>query len=128
MRASSISEMAYLASRWESGVLFDSTEELSSFVNSLREQKVDINEEDLKDTPSKRKMQKDLTDQISKAKYTEVVRELDEDGKARISACCETGANDWLQALPTAPHKRYSDRQWKILVRLRLGCVCIYST
>ena len=120
-KASWISEAAYLSSRWEAGVLFDSAEERSFYVQSLRDRKVQITEEDLKEVAPRRKMQKELTDQILKGRYFAMLEKEDEDGKARITASQEKGANDWLQALPNTTSKYYSDRQWRVLVRMRLG-------
>ena len=126
-KASWISEAAHLSSRWESGVLFDSSDERSSYVDSLRSQKVEITEDDLKEIAPKKKMQKDLSDQIFKGRYIDMLEKEGEDGKARITSSQEKGANDWLGALPNTPLKRFSDRQWRVLVRMRLGWKVAYS-
>jgi hypothetical protein len=54
-------------------------------------------------------------------KFNRLMRDLDEDAKARIKAAQQTGASDWLRCLPSSPSRSFTDLQWKIAARLRLG-------
>jgi hypothetical protein len=119
-RAASVSWAAYVASVWEAGVGFDD-EECASFVKILREQDVSISQDDLKQVAPSRKQQKVFTDQIHRGETNRYLRTLDETSIARVKATQEAGASDWLRALPTSSMKKFSDLNWRIGVRFRLG-------
>jgi ribonuclease HI len=118
--ASFVSTAAYTASKWESGVELESSEK-ACLVAILRDQGVDISEDDLRQCPPTKKQQKVFVDQIVKQKVNELLQEEDEEGKARVLACQEIGAQDWISGLPSLSYKQFSDSQWRMLVRLRLG-------
>jgi hypothetical protein len=117
---SMVSLPAYVASVWEAGTGFEDRER-SSLVQDLREQDVDISEDDLRKQAPNRKQQKSLVDQVVRGSFTRFFRGQQEDVKARIKAAQQVGAHDWLRALPTSSTKRFSDLQWRMGVRLRLG-------
>jgi hypothetical protein len=117
---SSISLPAYVASVWEAGVGFEENE-CASIVAELREQDVDISEGDLKELAPNRKQQRVLSDQVMKGKVNRYLRDQDEPFIARMKAAQEPGAHDWLRALPNSSIKKFSDVEWRIGVRFRLG-------
>ena len=120
MAVSMVSLPAYVASVWEAGTGFEDRER-SSIIADLREQDVEISEDDLKQQAPNRKQQKSLVDQAVRGSFNRFLRGQEEDVKARIKAVQQVGAQDWLRALPTSSAKRFSDLQWRMGVRLRLG-------
>jgi hypothetical protein len=120
VKASSVSTAAYVASVWEAGVGFED-DECSSFAGILRQQDVSISEEDLKKVAPNRKQQKVFSDQLHRGDVNRYLRTLDQTSVARVKAAQEVGASDWLRALPTTSAKKFSDLDWRIGVRFRLG-------
>jgi hypothetical protein len=126
-RASMVSLPAYVASTWEAGVLHDAETRLL-LISSLQNYQVDIKEEDLKQQAPNRKQQQFLTDQVMKNRLYALMRAQDEEMNARLKASQQPGAQDWLSVLPTSNTKQFSDQQWRIAVRLRLGLTVSRST
>jgi hypothetical protein len=123
--SSAISVAAYLGSLWESGVEYE-WEYCSSLVERLRQQGVEISVEQLKNKAPGKKTQKSFTDQIMRRKFNLLLRALgekdnSEEAKSRIYSAQQTGASDWLRILPSSPSRSFTDMQWKLAARLRLG-------
>jgi hypothetical protein len=116
--AGHISEAAYTASIWEAGVTVDNAGDL---VNELKRSKVQIEEEWLDNPPPTRKQQANLAGQIHQATFYHILDRADVAEKARLQAARQAGSQDWLTALPTRACQRFTDLQWRILARLRLG-------
>jgi hypothetical protein len=91
-------------------------------VDELKRKKVEIEEEWLLSPPPSRKQQAHFTHQIHDAKFHSLLEEeVNGTGKSRLQAARQPGAQDWLTALPTKACQRFTDLQWRLLVRLRLG-------
>lgn len=120
--SSSISEVAYVASLWEAGVSY-SSEYCSSLVTQLRNQGVDLTVEQLQSPPPERKIQRWFTEQVMRGKVNSLLysASTDDDVKGRIKSAQQTGASDWLRILPSSSSKTFTNEQWRLAARLRLG-------
>jgi hypothetical protein len=118
--AKQVSEAAYLASTWEAGVKLD-TPTREHLVGKLKQKKVEIEEDWLFSPPPSRKQQATMAGQIHDAKFYDLLNKNNPTGKARLQAARQAGAQDWLTALPTKACQQYTDLQWRLLARLRLG-------
>lgn len=87
----------------------------------LFSQGVDISAEDLRQRPPCRKQQHNFTHQIMTQSFNALLNDSDEEAKARIKASIQKGAQNFLTALPTSSSKKFTDDQWRLAVRLRLG-------
>jgi hypothetical protein len=90
-------------------------------VDTLQRKKVQIHEEWLENPPPTRKQQANLAGEIHQATFYNMLDRADVTEKARLQAARQAGTQDWLTALPTKACQRYTDLQWRILARLRLG-------
>lgn len=119
-----ISEAAYLASVWEARVQLDASTR-NDLVERLKEKKVDIQEDWLTSPPPSRKQQASMAGQIHDANFHWLLHYYQQHqqtaAQARLQAARQPGAQDWLTALPTKSCHRYTDLQWRLLTRLRLG-------
>jgi hypothetical protein len=120
-KASSVSTAAYVSSTWERGIILDH-ETRQMLVSRLQAEGVRLSEEDLQKQASERKNQHLFMEQITQNQMNSwMSRQEDENVKARIRAAQQPGAQDWLGTLPTSSTKSFSDSQWRLAVRLRLG-------
>jgi hypothetical protein len=123
-KAKHISEAAYLASVWEARIQLD-TSTRNELVGKLKRKKAEIEEEWLFSPPPLRKQQATLSSQIHDANFHWLLQRHQQRqqtaAQARLQAARQAGAQDWLTALPTKPCQRYTDLQWRLLARLRLG-------
>ena len=119
-----ISEAAYLASVWEARVQLDAPT-CSNLVKKVKEKKVDIQKDWLSSPPPTRKQQASMAGQIHDANFHWLLQHYQQrqqaTAQARLQAARQPGAQDWLTALPTKNCQRYTDLQWRLLARLRLG-------
>jgi hypothetical protein len=119
--ASTIATPAYVASIWEAGIMLD-TETRDMVASRLQTEGVRISEEDLQNQAPHRKQQRLFMEDIMKSKAASLLQHSsDGEDKARIRASQQPGAQDWLGSLPTSSAKSFSDMQWQLAVRLRLG-------
>jgi hypothetical protein len=123
-RATDISVAAYVASTWEAGIIQDS-ETISMLVARLQTQGVSIDEEDLKQPAPNRKQQRWMVDQVMHNRVQTILYGYHQDGneaaKARLRAAQQPGSHDWISVLPTSHTKSFSDMQWRLGARLRIG-------
>jgi hypothetical protein len=117
-----ISFAAYVASTWEAGIIHDQ-ETRWMLVSRLYSQGVDISDDDLRQLAPNRKQQQNFTHQIMRNRLNSVLQTANENMQARVKAATQKGAHDYLTALPSSSSKSFSDHQWRIAVRLRLGLV-----
>jgi hypothetical protein len=122
LEGSTISYAAYVASSWEAGIVHDQ-ETRWMMASRLYSQGVDISADDLWQHPPCKKQQQNFTHQIMSHNFNALLYNKDEETKARIKASTQKGAQDFLTTLPTSSSKTFSDEQWRIVVRLRLGLV-----
>jgi hypothetical protein len=122
--AADISVAAYVASTWEAGIIHDS-ETISMLTSRLQTQGVSIAEEDLKQPAPNRKQQRWMVNQIMQNRVQTCLYAYHEDqheaAKARLRAAQQPGSHDWISVLPTSRTKSFSDLQWRLAARLRIG-------
>jgi hypothetical protein len=120
-KASSVATPAYVSSTWEAGIILDK-ETRQMLASRLQAEGVRVSEEDLERQASERKNQHLFMEQITKNQLNFwMSRQEDENVKARIRATQQPGSQDWLCILPMSSTKSFSDSQWRLAVRLRLG-------
>jgi len=122
--ATDVSIAAYTASTWEAGIIHDS-ETTSMLVSRLQTEGVSIDEEDLKQPAPNRKQQRWMVNQIMQYRVQKILykyhREGNQAAKARLRAAQQPGSHDWISVLPTSSTKSFSDMQWRLAARLRIG-------
>jgi ribonuclease HI len=93
---------------------------LAAYTASLRESGVQCPEHVWTSLVSRlRDFGADVT--LAQSHLNRLLRSNGEDFRARLNAAQETGSSDWLRALPTSYSKTFTDLQWRLAARLRLG-------